>query len=189
MNENDIELLYIVPYEISYDGGEYYYSDEINSDVYIPAHTSTYKKSPLFFDNIKQLQKWFYKNAGNPIPKVYRIKYLSTFKGIDNVLKITNLQNDKTRFFSILNKEYSLEHDVRGSILYKNNIWEEVLNKFVGFNLRKIYNEFQKRGVKISRSNNELKFDCICDVYYESSKMEGKKLVLNRENPELQKWY
>ena len=148
MNDNkDLELFYILPYTKSYVSGGYYKNDDTGCIDYKSGHTRIWPGSPLFFDKQEQLLKWFYENTDNPIPGVYRIKYLSNYKGLDDVFKITDLANDGTRYYKVIDKYHYVWFDMEKSESCEKNVWQlGFLMDINGtFRFENIYEEFDKR--------------------------------------------
>ena len=191
MNKKDeLELFYILPYTKVYTNGGYYKNDDTGCIDYKTGHTRIWPGSPLFFEEKEQLLKWFYVNNDKPIPKVYRIKYLSNYKGLDDVFKITDLANDATRYYKIIDKYHYVWFDMGKSESCEKNVWQlGFLMDINGtFRFENIYEEFDKRGIKIKNKSNLNKknkgkikgFDFIGDPF--SEKAKGKKLVLYKES-------
>lgn len=187
-NENDLELFYIVPYAKSYNSGGYYRSDETCSTAYKAPSESIWNGKPLFFDEKEQLLNWFYQNAGNHIPNVYRIRYIANFQCIDDVFEITNLKDGKIEYYTAVCENYYAKYDEDMSMRYGKIVWEDFYSyKYddkASLRFEYIYNEFIKRGIKIKFNvfkkdiDKKTCFEFIGDPLYEKDKVEGKKLVL-----------
>lgn len=189
---NDLELFYILPYTKSYDSGGYYRSDETCSIVYRSPSESIQNGKSKFFDDKDKLLKWFYKNADNLIPKVYRIKYIANYKGFDDVFKITNLGDGNTKYYTALNKNTIICYDVINSESLEKYVWNYsyVPNQKDRFILKDIYKEFYERGIKIKynvyekiQEQNIDKKDCFEFIgnpfnSYGQKEITTKKLIL-----------
>ena len=153
--KKDLELFYILPYTKSYVSGGSYKNDDTGCIDYKSGHTRIWPGSPLFFDKQEQLLKWFYENTDNPIPCVYRIKYLSNYKGLDDVFKITDLANDGTRYYKVIDKYHFVWFDMEKSESCEKNVWQLGFLMDIGtFRFENIYEEFDKRGIKIKNISN-----------------------------------
>lgn len=196
MNKKDeLELFYILPYTKSYNSGGYYRSDETCSIAYRSPSKSIWNKEPLVFDKKEELLNWFYQNSDNPIPIVYRIKYIANYLGVDDVIKITNLKDNKTEYYTALSEDSYAKYDASKSELYDKNVWEECYSFRYDdkalFRFEYIYNEFIKRGIKIKFNvykkvvDEKERFEFIGDLLSKKDRKEaeGKKLVLYRSNP------
>lgn len=191
MNDNNnLELFYIVPYTKSYNSGGYYRSDETCSTTYRAPSESIWNGDPLFFDEKEQLLNWFYQNAGNPIPNVYRIRYIANYQGVEDVFKITNLEDGKIEYYTALSENYYAKYDEdmskrSGKIVWKP-LYSHKYDDKASLRFVYIYDEFIKRGIKIrfnvyEKSFDErIRFEFIGDPLYEKEKAAGKKLVLYR---------
>lgn len=111
-----MELFCIKPYELSYSNGFSYYHDGRYIDV--SPHVSKIEQGFLFFEKEEELLNWFYLNDGIPIPKVYRVKYYESFKGLNDVIEITDITNTTHEIYTLWNKQYNLEYDFRLSDEY-----------------------------------------------------------------------
>ena len=191
--KKDLELFYILPYTKSYNSGGYYRSDETCSTAYRSPSVSIWNGNPLVFDEKEQLLNWFYQNADKPIPNVYRIRYIANYLGVDDVIKITNLKDGKTEYYTALDEDSYAKYDASMSKLYDKNIWEYCYSFRYDdkalFRFEYIYNEFIKRGIKIKfnvyEKNIDKKecFEFVGDPRYEKEKAKGKKLVLHIPSP------
>lgn len=197
--KKDLELFYILPYTKSYNSGGYYRNDDTGCTDYIPPSIKDIKGGSIFFDDKETLLEWFYKNPDAPIPKVYRVKYFSSYKGLDDVFKITNLCNGKTKYLTAFDEEYYLLYDEEKSELCGKDVW---CPKYCGLfsvmreeniKLQDLYEEFTKRGIKIKYNvykKNRFKknidktscFDYEGDplVYPGRDEVKNKKLILYR---------
>lgn len=190
MNEkNDLVLFYILPYTKRYDSGGYYRNDDTGCTAYRPPSETVWTGNPLIFDKKEQLLKWFYENAGNPIPTVYRMKYIANYKGLNDVIKITNLGNGETKYYTALSKDKYAWYDTEKSERFGNVVWDYGYLKHFDnrpFKFDYIYEEFCKRGIKIKCNvyDSDIdKTDCfefVGDPDYEKEKAKGKKLILYR---------
>lgn len=191
--KDDLELFYILPYTKRYNSGYHYRNDDTGCTDYKAPSMSIWKGNSLFIEDKEKLLQWFYENPDNPIPVVYRIKYLSNYKGLDDIIKITNLSNNKTSYYTILNKDKYAWYDTEKSEYYGKDIWQwDFLNNSnQTINIKDIYEEICKRGIKIKCNvfkKNIDKTECfefIGDPFYraESEKMKNKKLILYRRHP------
>ncbi len=91
-----MELFCIKPYELSYCNGFSYYTD--GRYINVSPHVNKKEKDFLFFKKEEKLLHWFYLNDGIPIPKVYRVKYWESFKGLNDAIEITILQTQHMKF-------------------------------------------------------------------------------------------
>lgn len=191
MNDNkDLELFYIVPYTKSYNSGGYYRSDKTCSTEYRSPSESVWYGNPIFFNNKEQVLNWFYKNTGNPIPNVYRIKYIANYQGIDDVFKITNLKDGKIEYYTAVSENFYAKYNEDMSNHYGKIIWEYIYShKYddkVSLRFKYIYDEFIKRGIKIKfnvydkKTDETTRFEFIGDPLYEKEKVKEKKLILYR---------
>lgn len=193
--DKELELFYILPYTKKYDSGGHYYNDDKCCIDYRPASESIWNGEPLVFDEKEQLLNWFIQNIGEPIPTVYRIRYIANYQGIDDVIKITNLNNGKTGYYTALNKNSYAWYDAKKSESCGKNVWDyhytfEFDNKVL-FRFKYIYEEFSKRGIKIKCNvyKNDIDrtncFDFIGDPFYriDREKMKTKQLVLYVRHP------
>ena len=188
--KNELELFYILPYTKSYDCGGYYRSDETGSTAYRPPSESIWNGNPLIFDEKEQLLNWFFQNAGNPIPNVYRIKYIANCFGVDDVIKITNLENDETEYYTVLDEDFYAKYDEDLSKFYNKHIWEDFDSFRYSdkelFRFEYIYKELIKRGIEIKfnvykeKINKKERFEFIGDPFFEEEQAKGKNLVLYR---------
>lgn len=195
MNKNkDLELFYILPYTVSYISGGYFKNDETCSIDHKATSMSVWPEEPLVFDEKEELFRWFCENAGKPIPTVYRIKYIDNYLGVDDVFKITDLKDNKTRYYTALSEELYAMYDAIESKICGKNVWiSEYLSKYdntsLKFRFKYIYKEFIKRGIKIKFNVYEKdidvknRFEFIGDPYYEKEKAQEKKLVLYKPHP------
>ena len=197
MNENnDIELFYIYPYTISYNSGGRYYNDETCSFGYRSPSESVWYGNPTFFESKEELLNWIIRNNGKPIPTIYRIKYISNCFGVDDVIKITNLNDGKTELYTIVRKiEYSTFtyaiYDEKKSEDYKVNVWEYIFggDSKSKIQLEAIYKEFVKRGIKLNFDITEKSldrreiFDFVGDPLVKRKEFQGKKLILHYPTP------
>ena len=186
----DLELFYILPYTKHYNNGYHYHNDETCCTDYRPASVSIWNDAPLFFDEKEQLLNWFYQNADKPIPTVYRIKYVNNYLGIDDVIKITNLSNGKTGYYTALSEDSYAKYDASKSELYGKIVWEDCYSFRYDpktlFRFKDIYDAFIKRGIKIEYNvykkdiDEKTRFEFIGDPFYSKEEAKGKKLVLYR---------
>lgn len=192
MNEKkDLELLYILPYTVDYYRGKYRYVQ----DHYFKKIINHGKS--LFFENEKELLEWFYKNANKPTPKVYRIKYIEKYLGIDDVFQLTNLQNGGTSYYTAFSKELYAYYRKSMSEDTGKYVWDTCRAPYLPgrdgweFDLEDIYKEFSKRGIKIKYNVYESKekidryehFEFVGDPVWDKDEAKGKKLVLYMSNP------
>ena len=195
--KDELELYYILPYRKSYNSGGYYRNDDTGCKDYIPPSINNINGASIFFDGKETLLEWFYKNPDEPIPQVYRVKYISNYKGLDDVFKITNLCNGKIKYLTAFDEECYLLYDQETSELCKKDVW---CRNFYGrysdkrvenIKLKDLYEEFSKRGIKIKYNVYKKKrfkknidktsfFDYIGDptVYPGKDEVKTKKLIL-----------
>ena len=165
--KTDLELFYILPYTKSYDkNGVAYYPINNSSLDYKTIIEGHWNNKSIFFDNKEQILKLFCKNSNQPIPTIYRIKYIANYKGLDDVFKITNLCNNETKYYTALNKNKIICYDVINSEFLKKYVWNYsyVPNQNDRFILKDIYKEFYKRGIKIK-----------CNVYEKTQEQDIDK--------------
>lgn len=197
MNKN-LELFYILPYTKKYNAGYHYYNDEICCNDYKDASFCIWQDDSLFFETEEQLLKYFYQNSHKPIPEVYKIRYIENFNGMDDVIQITNLGNNVTSFYTILNSKSYACYNFKISNFCRKYVWEDdyISKVETKFRLKDMYCEFSKRGVKLKcdilkknkdKTNN---FEFIGDPYYivDAIKMKEKQLILYRHNYEKLNW-
>lgn len=190
--QTDLVLFYILPYTKRYSDGHHYYNDEISCMDYKSSNITIWKGESLFFDDKDQLLNWFYANTDKPIPSVYRIKYLENYKGLDDVIELTNLSSNVTTYHTILNKKTCAYYDVKKSESCGKDVWVPYpLDKTAEtFDIRDMYDEFTKRGIKLKCDvfkKNIDKVNCfefIGDPFHivDAYKMQTKKLILYKEN-------
>lgn len=209
-----MELFCIEPYELSYSDGFSYYHD--GRYINVSPHVSKNEKGFLFFEKEEELLNWFYLNAGIPIPKVYRVKYWESFKGLNDVIEITDITNTTHEIYTLWNEEDNLEYDFSLSEKYQKDIWKE--NPISFFSLLPYFKEFKRRGIifKNDSLNNEITlifndeirdalfdesdmtlksndniFDAVCDIEFESQMIKDKEVILNRINPKYKRisWF
>lgn len=192
MKKNELELFYILPYTKKFNASHHYYNDEICTNDYKDASFSTWYGKSLFFETEKELLNYFYQNPHNPIPKVYRIKYVGFFKGLDDVIQITDLRNSTTSFYTILNSNSYAYYNFNISEFCGKYVWQDVIFPMEEskFRLKDMYEEFSKQGIKLKC--NVLKkqidktkfFEFVGDPYYivDAIQMKDKKLILFRYN-------
>lgn len=130
---------------------------------------------------------WIIRNNGKPIPTIYRIKYISNCFGVDDVIKITNLNDGKTEYSTFT---YAI-YDEKESERYKVNVWEYIFDgdSKSKIQLEVIYKEFIKRGIKLnfditeeSLDRREI-FDFVGDPLVKRKEFQGKKLILHYPTP------
>lgn len=191
MKENkELVLYYILPYRQSFNPGGYYPSNETGCTSYRKASYSFFRENSVFFDDKEQLLNWFLANTDRQIPVVYRIKYLENYKGIDDVIQMTNLSSSFTGYYTILNKNCYAKFDAEKSEACEKNVWISLYLNPDGetYRIRDIYDEFAKRGIKIKCNIYEKNmdktecFEFVGDPFYSPEKEDakGKKLVLYR---------
>lgn len=191
MEKKDIELFYVLPYTKKYIAGYHYYNDDICCNDYKNASFNSWYGNSLFFDTEKDLLNYFYQNPHNPIPIVYKIRYVGNFKGLDDVIQITNLLNNATGFYTILNPKSYAYFDFNSSEFCGKYVWRDNFLKQIEeskFRLKDMYEEFSKRGIKLKYNvlNTHLDktnfFEFIGDPYYivDAIKMKDKQLILYR---------
>ena len=183
---NDLELFYILPYSKSYDINNSSFSD------YRIISEGSCNNNSRFFEDKDQLLKWFCKNTTQPIPQIYRIKYIANYKGLDDVFKITNLSDGETKYYTALNENEIVSCDEIRSELLGKYVWDYsyVPNQKNRFILKDIYKEFCKRGIKfkynIYQKTNKQDidkkecFEFVGNPYNQSGQKEikTKKLIL-----------
>lgn len=188
----ELELFYILPYTKNYNSGGHYYNDDKGCVDYSPASVDTWTCSPLIFDKKEQLLNWFCQNPDKPIPIIYKIKFIANYQGVDDVIKITNLNNGKTDYYTALSKNYYAWYDEHSSKLHNKIIWDYRYMHEI-FNFDYIYTGFSKRGVEIkfnAYKNDDATdkincFEFFGDIFYceERKKAKNKTLILYRNNP------
>lgn len=191
--KNDLELFYILPYTKKYNTGHHYYNDEICCNDYKDASFSIWYGDSLFFETEKQLLSYFSQNAHNPIPIIYRIRYMENFKGLDDIIQITNLGNNTTGFYTMLDKNRYAWFNLKISEFCGKNVWQDDIlkNDEGNFRLKDMFEEFSKRGIKLKcnvlkKNIDKTKcFEFIGDPYYigDAIQMKDKQLILYRQNP------
>lgn len=201
LNQSELELFYILPYRKSYNSGGYYRDDDTGCTAYRPSSINNINGSSMFFDNKETLLEWFYKNSDNPIPKVYRVKYISNYKGLDDVFKITNLSNGKTKYITAFDEEYYLVYDEETSKLCEKDVWCCIFcgrysaMREENIKLEDLYGEFLRRGIKIKYNVYKKKrfkknidktscFDYVGDplLYPGKEEAQNKKLILYKSS-------
>lgn len=192
MEKKDLELFYILPYTKKYNAGHHYYNDEICCNDYKDAFFSTWYGKSLFFETEKELLNYFYQNSHNPIPVVYKIRYVENFKGLDDVIQITDLGNNTTAFYTILNSNSYAYFNFQISEFCGKNVWQDCIFPIEesNFRLKDVYEGFSKRGIKLKcnvlkKNIDKTKlFEFIGDPYYivDAIQMKDKQLILYRNN-------
>lgn len=192
MNEkNNKSLFFIIPYETVYHNGGYFYDDETCATGYRPSSTDTFIGDPLIFDKSSDLLQWFYENATKKtIPRIYKINYIGNYKGLDDVIKMTNLSNNETKYYTALNQEYCACYLGKESERCNKYVWDYFLTRPFGsmLSLKQIYKAFSERGIDIKCNvyeNNEDKRKCFefCgepSLPRNREKIKTKKLILYR---------
>lgn len=190
--KKDIEFFYVLPYIESYNSGGYYRSDETCSINYKAPSLNHINSIPLVFDDKEELLNYFLSHPGNPTPPVYRIKYINNYLGIDDVIKITNLNDNTTGYYTALNMDAYAKYDEVKSKMSNKNIWEYCYSYRYDdkalFNFEKIYNELIKRKAPIKynvyKKNTDInkRFEYIGDPFYEKENIKEKKLILYKPN-------
>lgn len=189
--KNNLKLFYIQPYEKNYNSGYHYKNDDTGCMDYMPASETIWEHNAKIFDSKEQLLKWFYKNADYPIPTVYIMQYVGNYKGLNDVIKITNLSDDTVGYYTALNKEMYAWYDAKESKYFEKNLWKSGYTFNGKFSFEFIYNEFIKRGIKIecnvfeNNIDKRKNFEFIGDPFYRTDRetMKEKKLILYRCHP------
>ena len=154
----------------------------------------------MVFDKKEELLNWFIQNAGNPIPTVYKVMFLANYQGVDDVIKITDLGDGVTYYYTALSEneyafykessckfdnmitwiyEYCFKHD-RKKTFYFDFLYEEFIKK--GAKIK--YNVYKEN---IDRTNCfEFVGDPLCYANREEAK--GKKLILYKPSPSRSCW-
>jgi len=191
--KTNLELYYILPYTKKYNAGHHFYNDEICCSDYKDSSFSTWYGNSLFFETEKELLNYFYQNPHNPTPEVYRIQYIGHFKGLDDVIQITELRNNSSGFYTILNKDSFAWFSFKVSEFCGKYVWQDTIfpieeSRFI---LKDIYKEFHKRGIKfkydvLKKNIDKSKwFEFVGNPYciVDAIQMKDKQLILYRYNP------
>ena len=185
---NELELFYILPHITNYNSGGNYRNDDTGCIDYSEPCLIICRGSSLFFDSKEQLLNYFYENAHKTIPVVYRIKYIDSYKGLDDVIKITDLSNNATTYHTMLNQYKCAYYNEEKSESCGKDVWEQYPSYISSekFSVKDIYEELKKRGIKIKSNVDKIKyFEFIGDPFYreEREKMKNKQLILYRTHP------
>lgn len=144
----------IIIYELStvngvFHAGGRYYNDEICEYVTKYGSYEVLKGDKLYFESLSKIFDWIVENAGKIIPEIRTIEYIGDYKGLTDVIKITNLSKGDISYYTAVNKKEFL-------IYYEgNNYWKISTNgypiKYIN-NLKYIYNLFEERGVTLKNN-------------------------------------
>lgn len=152
--KDELELYYIFPYTKSYNNAsdvEYVVNNSSCESDYRIISEGEWNNNSRFFEDKDELLKWFCRNSNQPIPQIYRIKYIANYKGLDDVFKITDLSDGETKYYTALNENEIVSYDALKSEFLGKYVWDYsyVPNQKNRFVLKDIYKEFCKRGIKI----------------------------------------